>query len=376
MRFLAVTLLAVLALASPAFAQTQVSGLSATNATPTQAAGARTVYRIGFTTSSGPLSGSEKIHIALPTGAGMANWTGGDVVVGGARIGGCTRLADPNLECWLNSGQSIGASTQVSITIEGVKNPTDAGSLTVTTDKDTAPASVLVDVVVAHPLTGLSVDNSTPTQAAGARTVYKVAFTTSSTGGLSEEANSRINLAFAAGTSLANWTGGTVTVAGTTVGSCTRLADPNVECWLYSGRTIAPSTAVLITFEGVTNPGGNGALSVATTSDPTAQNTPVTVVGAQSSSGLTVDNTTPTQAAGARTVYKVAFTTSSTGGLSEAANSRIDLAFADGHEPRRTGRAGPSPSRARRSAAARALPIPPSSAGSTAAGRSPRRPLS
>ena len=183
-------------------------------------------------------------------------------------------------------------------------------------------------VVGAHSSSGLTVDNTTPTQAAGARTVYKVAFTTSSTGGLSEAANSRIDLSFATGTSLANWTGGTVTVAGTSVGACTRLTDPHAQCWLYSGRTIAPNTAVLITFEGVANPIDNGTLSLSTTSDPTAQTKAVGVVSAQQvgATSLAVSSHT----ASATTRYVLRFTTSSTGGFSEQANSRIPITFATG----------------------------------------------
>ena len=159
--------------------------------------------------------------------------------------------------------------------------------------------------------TALAVANTVPTGAAGARTVYTITFTTSATGALAEAANSRINITLPATTSLANWTGGTVVVAGTTVGFCSRLTDPNLECWLSSGKTIAASTAVTITLEGLTNPSSSGTLNLSTTSDPTSQPKAVTVVTAQSLTGLTVAASSLTPSATTR--YVVRFTASSTG---------------------------------------------------------------
>ena len=59
MRLFAVTLFAVLAFASPAFASS-VRNVSVDNSVPSNAAGARGVYRIAFTTSAtGALSGTD-----------------------------------------------------------------------------------------------------------------------------------------------------------------------------------------------------------------------------------------------------------------------------------------------------------------------------
>ena len=51
---------------------------------------------------------------------------------------------------------------------------------------------------------------------------------------------------------------------------------------------------------------------------------------ASSVTGVTVDNTAPTRAAGGRTNYVIDFTTSATGGLSAAANDRITVTFPTG----------------------------------------------
>jgi hypothetical protein len=53
-------------------------------------------------------------------------------------------------------------------------------------------------------VTNVAVDNTKPSNAAGARTVYAITFTTSATGALSEQANSRINITLPATASLAN----------------------------------------------------------------------------------------------------------------------------------------------------------------------------
>ena len=254
----------------PVVAPQSVSGLAVTNVDPTAVAGGRTVYRAGFTTSStGALSeqANSRINVSFPPGTSLANWAGGTVTVGGAAVGFCSRLTDPAVECWLSSGRAIAAGTLVSIVFEGVTNPGTSGTFSLSTTSDPPAQNQAVTVLAPHGVTGLAAVNDTPTSAAGGRTAYRIAFTTSSTGALSEEANSRINVNFPAGTSLANWTGGTVSVGGTAVGFCSRLTDPAVECWLSSGRAIAATTPVSITFTGVTNPSGNGPLSVSTTSE-------------------------------------------------------------------------------------------------------------
>src|SRR4051794_31049260 len=119
----------------------------------------------------------------------------------------------------------------------------------------------LASPAFATPVSKLSVDNATPSQAAGARTVYKVSFTTSPTGKLSGDA-ARIYLTLPAGASLSDWTGATVSVAGATVGGCSRVVDPKLECRLTGTNSIDASAAVTITVEGVKNPASSGTLLV------------------------------------------------------------------------------------------------------------------
>jgi hypothetical protein len=87
MRLLAATLFAVLAFASPAFA-TPVTNVTVRNATPTSAAGARTIYIVGFKATSG-LAGTGKVNITFPTGTTFAGWAGGTINAGADEVGNC-----------------------------------------------------------------------------------------------------------------------------------------------------------------------------------------------------------------------------------------------------------------------------------------------
>jgi hypothetical protein len=64
MRILALTLFAVLAFASPAFA-TQVTDVTVDNSVPTNAAGARTSYVVGFTTFPGWAGGTVSVDATI-----------------------------------------------------------------------------------------------------------------------------------------------------------------------------------------------------------------------------------------------------------------------------------------------------------------------
>jgi hypothetical protein len=186
---------------------------------------------------------------------------------------------------------------------------------------------------LASPVANLSVDNANPSRAAGARTQYAVAFTTSATGALSNAANSRINVAFAPGTTFAGYLSGIVRTGTDDVGSCGNPIALTIQCSLHPNRSIGAGQAVTVVFNGITNPGtpGSQTLSVTTTADQDQASAQFTVVGATPVTSVTVGNTTPTSAAGGRTQYVVGFTTSPTGGgMSNAANSRIDVTFPAG----------------------------------------------
>ena len=166
----------------------------------------------------------------------------------------------------------------MTVTARGVINPAASGVFTLSTTADVDPQNKPVSVVAPQSVSGLAVTNVDPTAVAGGRTVYRAGFTTSSTGALSEQANSRINVSFPPGTSLANWAGGTVTVGGTAVGFCSRLTDPAVECWLVERPRHRRRHLGQHRLRGRDQPGANGTFSLSTTSDPPAQNQAVTVL--------------------------------------------------------------------------------------------------
>ncbi len=84
------------------------------------------------------------------------------------------------------------------------------------------------------------------------------------------------------------------------------------------------------------------------------------VAHASSVTSVSVTNSVPTDAAGARTVYSISFDTSSTGGLSTAASSTITITLPDRHRAQqRQQLADPRPPAARTSARARLQPEQP-----------------
>src|SRR4051794_40519418 len=190
-----------------------------------------------------------------------------------------------------------------------------------------APAAARAGVV-----TGVSVDNGKPSAAAGARTVYGVTFTTSAGGGLSADLNSSISVTLPAGTGFGGYTG-TVLDGTTSIGGCGGATGTTVTCTLNFGRSVPANHAVTVQLAGVTNPPAGTGLTaqVSTSSDTTpATSAPYSVVAGNSLSGVTVDDTQPSSAAGGRMVYVVGFTTSSTGGLSSDAKSSITVTLPPG----------------------------------------------
>jgi hypothetical protein len=179
------------------------------------------------------------------------------------------------MTCFLNGGQTIPAGDQVSIEIDGVTNPTPAGTYTLTVSTTSDPNTVTspgYNVVANNQVTGVTaaLSNSSP----GALATYTVGFTTSSTGALSATANSQITIAFAAGTGFTGLTNRTVTdtTTGVVVGGCFSPSGTTITCYLNGGQTIAAGHSVSIKIDGVTNPttAGPYTLQVSTTSDPTA----------------------------------------------------------------------------------------------------------
>ncbi len=334
---------AVVALgAFPALARaSQVTGVTATNTPPSSAAGAQTTYIVGFTTSaSGGLSGDSQsqITIALPAGTGVSSLTGFVTETGSTqRLGNCNVSSGTTVTCPLFSGSTIAASTAVTVELDAVVNPTSTGTktLTVATTADTtAVTSAGYSVTAASTITQPTVTDTPPSAAAGAQTTYLVAFTTSATGGLSGGAGSQITIVLPAGTGVSSLTG-FVTETGSTqrLGNCNVSSGTTVTCPLFSGSTIAASTAVTVELDAVVNPTTAGAmtLTVATTSDTAAVTSGrYQVTTANTLSQPTVTDTPPSPAAGAQTTYLVAFTTSATGGLSGGAGSQITIVLPAG----------------------------------------------
>ncbi len=341
MRLAVATLVALFAFVSPALASS-VSNVTLTNSAPSNAAGARTVYVAGFTTSAtGALSNAanSRINVAFPTGTTFTGYTNGVVrnLTASQDIGTCGNPTGLTIQCSLSFGASIGAGHDVRVTFNGITNPSTPGTdktITVSTTADVDPVvSPAFPVVAAAPVTDVTLVNAAPSDGAGARTQYVAEFSTPAGGGVSNAANSRIEVTFPAGTTFAGYTNAVVRTV-TDVGTCGNPTGLVIQCSLSFGATIGASQNVRITFNGITNPGTPGTdktVAVSTTSSPASVNSsPFTVAPAGTLGSVTADNSSPSTAAGARTRYVVGLTASSTGGLSNAANSRISVTFPTG----------------------------------------------
>ncbi len=126
-----------------------VSNVTVANAPPSTGAGARTVYKVAFVTSTGPLSGANQITInfAAPTDPStVVNSSVTDTtVVPNAVVGSCSE-SGLVATCGLFSGRSIPAGHSVTVELDGVTNSTRASTnfhvtVTTATDADAATSS-------------------------------------------------------------------------------------------------------------------------------------------------------------------------------------------------------------------------------------------
>ena len=329
----------------PVVANNPITKLSATNATPTDAAGGRTVYSITFDTSTtGGMStlANSAITITFPAGTVLSNVNSSEILTANnTNIGDCS-LNQNNLTatCTFFSNETVGAGSPLTIQLGGVGNPPvnptggQTQSLSVDTTSDTTPVSASFPVVANNPITKLSVTNATPTNAAGGRTVYSITFDTSTTGGMSTLANSAITITFPTGTVLSNVNSSEILTANNTnIGDCS-LNQNNLTatCTFFSNETVGAGSPLTIQLGGVTNTTSTGSptVSVQTTSDLSSVNGSFSVAGNHPVTNVSVTNTAPTDAAGARTVYSIGFTTSSTGAMSTLANSTVTITFPTG----------------------------------------------
>src|SRR3954453_4060252 len=184
-------------------------------------------------------------------------------------------------------------------------------------------ALVLLLVVLAGParadVSNVTVDPSSPTNAAGGRTTYVITFHTSGVGGLSASAGDKISITFPSGTGLSTIFNSqvfdTTAAPNTQIGNCGTNGQV-ATCSLFTGRSIGGGDAVRVVINGVTNPAaGSKTLTVSTTKDSMpVTSPPYSIVAANPVTNVAVDPSSPTRAEGGRTSYAITFKASSTGG--------------------------------------------------------------
>ena len=313
----------------------QISTPAVTVTPPTNAAGGRTIYSIGFNTSTtGALSGTAGSTITITFQSGdITHLSNTSVKNGAGTIVGFCNTANLTATCVITGTNSIGNSSAVTVELDGVINPAAnsyTASVFTTSDPSSVP-STSYTIVSAHQISTPAVTVTPPTNAAGGRTIYSIGFNTSTTGALSGTAGSTITITFQSGdiTHLSNTS--VKNGAGTIVGFC-NTANLTATCVITGTNSIGNSSAVTVELDGVINPAANSyTASVFTTSDPSSvPSTSYTIVSAHQISTPAVTVTPPTNAAGGRTIYSIGFNTSTTGALSGTAGSTITITFQSG----------------------------------------------
>ena len=333
--------------AGVAYAANSVSGLTVDPLTPSNAGGARTDYLIHFSTSAtGALSAGQHITITFPASSNtttIVNTVVTDVTTS-TQVGTCGVSSQTVEVCTVSTGKSVAAGDHVTVELDGVTNPPQDPTggqqmLSVVTDTDTATATTSYTVGSAGSISTPSVVNSSPSTAAGARTDYVITFNTSGTGGMSGTAHSQITITFP-GTATSPFNTTTIvnaivtdTTTSTQVGTC-GVSSQTVEiCTISAGKSVTAGDTLTIELDGVTTESPAPAkladlLTVWTTSDVnTTTSNPYPVANVGTISTPTVNNSSPSTAAGARTDYVITFTTSATGGMSGTAHSQITITF-------------------------------------------------
>ena len=330
-----------------------VSNVTVTNTPPTTATSAPTVYKTTFTTSStGGMSGAagSTITLTFPSGTGFSKLTNAGIVTdnttsGHPEVGGdCNNTSGTTETCIIFNGDSVNAGDSVTVELDGVTNPTttsttDTVAVSTTSDHASATSSNTFTVASAQSVTGVSVTDTPPTSATNAPSVYKTTFATSSTGGMSGAAGSTITIMFPSGTGLSKLTNAGIVTDNTTSGhpevggDCNNTSGSTETCIIFNGDSVNPGDSVTVELDGVINPSPTttATASVATTSDNASATTSsqYTVLAQHAVTGVSVGLSNSTPAATAVT-YKTTFTTSSTGGMSGAAGSKITLVFPSG----------------------------------------------
>jgi len=327
-------------------ASSPVTSVSTALSGPTEAAGGLTGYRVTFTTSSSgalsPTVGSA-LTIGLPSGFSLdtsgAHWsildTTTDTVVGSCGAAAFCSYSGGTLPV----SASVAAHGTLQVTIDGVVNgaASTTAKITVATTSDPTviTASNAVPVVGAHPVTSATVTTTGPTNAAGGLTGYTITFKTSTTGGLSPVVGSYLTLGLPStfGLSPFNpyWNFSVVdTTTGATVGSCAQ-ANYCVEFSLSQpillSRAVKAGDTLAVTISGIVNGPASTTdkVTVSTSSDPAAVSSTAFTVGASHPTSSALISVSPSKAVGAITGWTATFTTSSTGALSGAVGSYVEL---------------------------------------------------
>jgi hypothetical protein len=326
---LAVTLLSLFTFSAVARAQAPTLDLS-----PSPAAGARTAYTVQFTPTAALTGPAARIDVQFPEGTGFDAFSGGSVRVDGQTVGSCQAPVALRSACSLDTGRTIAAGARVTVVFRGIVNRAAAGPVTATVTSSAEPAPLTAHATVAprQAVASATATISRPSAATGALTNYVVEVRLSSTGGLSGEADSRIEFTLPPGTTFSDF-GSTVRRGGDTLGACNSPAGTTVTCWLSAGQSAAGGDVLQVRLRGVVNgPAGPGRrIGVTTTSDTlSADSAPFEIVPAGTVTNVVADNTSPSAATGARTNYTVDFTLSGTGGLEGEAGSEVTLTLPDG----------------------------------------------
>ncbi|MHB8512716.1 MAG: beta strand repeat-containing protein [Actinomycetota bacterium] len=328
-------------------ANSSVSNVSLAITGPTNAANARTSYSITFTTSgtTGAMSSAvgSSWNISFPTGTNLNNITYGNVtdVTNNTYVGNFGSSGSTSVGGGFFSNVVIHAGDVLRVDLGGVYDPPYPGSYTasVSTSSDTAGATASTAYTVAA---NASVMNVTavlngPTNAAGARTAYSITFTTSATtGGMSNAVGSSWSINFPTGTNLNNITYGNVTdvTNNTYVGNFGSSGSTSIGGGFFNNVVIHAGDTLRVDIGGVYDPPWSGTytVSVSTSSDTAGAttSTPYTVGSNASVSNVSATISGPTSATSGRSAYSISFTTSPTGGMSNAVGSSWNINFPTG----------------------------------------------
>ena len=309
---------------------------------PTNAADARTTYVITFKASATggmAASANSRINITFPAETDASSQLNSQVydttVSSTNAIGNCS-TGTTTATCGLFTNQSIPAGHDVKVVINAVTNP-GAGSLTANVSTTSDPATVASSsytIVNSNPVTNVTVDPNTPTNASGGRTSYVLTFKASATGAMAASANSRIVITLPTGTDLSTGINGAVydvtAAPATEIGNC-GFSGQVATCGLFTNQTIPAGHVVKVVGNGITNPGaGSHTLTVSTTSDPATVTSPSYTMGISQLITQPVVTPSPNNPQASPVSYTITFTVSSSGGMNQAANSRITITFPTG----------------------------------------------